>query len=182
MNDPGGKKECLKKRVVREITDYAINFVYLACFFGVFTLYRRLVLAEYEITYLNYGFSVIEALVLAKIIMIGDIIGLGRGLEEKPLIFPTLYKAFTFMVWVACFSVIEHMIEGLLHGKTLVEAFNKFLSTGTDELLARCLIVFFAFIPFFAFRELGRVMGEGKIHRLFFRRRSVPESDLVTRN
>jgi hypothetical protein len=182
MNDPGGKKERLKKRIVREITDYTINFVYLACFFGVFTQYRRLVLAEYEITYLNYGFSVIEALVLAKLIMIGDILRLGRGLEEKPLIFPTIYKTIVFVVWVVCFSVIEHMTNGLLHGKGLAEAFHDFLSTGTDELLARCIIVFFAFIPFFAFRELGRVLGEGKIHHLFFRRKAVPESDPVRHN
>ena len=179
MKDASGKKTGWKKRIVREVTDYFINFVYLGCFFGVFTMYRRLVLAEYEITYLNYGFSVIEALVLAKIIMIGDILGLGRGLEEKPLIIPTIYKVILFVVWVACFSVVEHMIEGLLHGKDLAQAFNDFLSMGTDELLARCLIVFFAFIPFFAFKELGRVLGEGKIHELFFRRKTSPESDPV---
>jgi hypothetical protein len=180
MNDPGGKKECLKKRIVREVTEYSINFVYLACFFGVFTMYRRLILAEYEITYLNYGFSVLEALVLAKIIMIGDIIGLGRGLEDKPLIFPTLYKTLVFIVWVACLSVLEHMTEGILHGKGVGGAFHDFLRMGTDELLARCMVTFFAFIPFFAFRELGRVLGEGKMHRLFFRRRIAPESDPVT--
>ena len=34
-----------------------------------------------------------------------------------------------------------------------------------------CLVIFVAFIPFFAFRELGRVLGEGKIRTLFFRKR-----------
>ncbi|MBP1598046.1 MAG: hypothetical protein H6Q05_3423 [Acidobacteria bacterium] len=33
-------------------------------------------------------------------------------------------------------------------------------------------VTFDAFIPFFAFRELGRVLGEGKIRTLFFRKRT----------
>jgi len=44
----------------------------------------------------NYGFAVIEALVLAKVIMIGEVARLGRGLERKPLIYPTLYKTVVF--------------------------------------------------------------------------------------
>ena len=32
-----------------------------------------------------------------------------------------------------------------------------------------CLIIFVAFIPFFAVKELGRVLGEDKIRALFWR-------------
>jgi len=46
-------------------------------------------LAEYQIAYLHYGVSVVEALVLAKVILIGEALRLGRGLEDKPLIVPT---------------------------------------------------------------------------------------------
>ena len=35
------------------------------------------------------------------------------------------------------------------------------LSEGTHEFYAKCLVVFVAFIPFFAFKELGRVLGKG---------------------
>jgi hypothetical protein len=43
---------------------------------------------------------------------------------------------------------------------------------GSHELLAGCLVIFVAFIPFFAFRELGRALGQQKIRALFFRRRA----------
>jgi hypothetical protein len=43
------------------------------------------------------------------------------------------------------------------------------------EWLSSALVVFFVFIPFFAVRELGRVLGEGMISGLFFRRRSAME-------
>ena len=164
-----------KQKIYREVVEYWINFIYMGVFFGMFTTYRRLILAEYQITYLHYGIGLIEAAVLAKVIMLGDIIRLGRGLEEKPLIFPTLYKSVVFSVWVAVFGVLEHMVEGLLGGKGLAGGFNELIATGRDELVARCLVTFLAFIPFFAFRELGRVLGEGKIREMFFRRRVAAE-------
>src|SRR5262245_34380390 len=47
------------------------------------------------------------------------------------------------------------------------------------ELLARCLITFVAFIPFFAFKELERILGEDKMRTLFFRGRAATASDLA---
>jgi len=38
--------------------------------------------------------------------------------------------------------------------------------------LANSLVVVVAFIPFFAVKELGRVLGEKTIRDLFFRKRS----------
>jgi hypothetical protein len=158
---------------VRKYPVTPLQSLYLALLFGVFTWYRRLILAEYGISYLHYGASVIEALVLAKIIMIGDVLGLGRRLEEKPLILPTLYNAFTFGLWVVAFSVLEHAAVGFLRGEGLTGGIHELMSQGGYELLARGLVTFFAFIPFFAFREAERVLGEGRIRALFFRRRSA---------
>lgn len=73
------------------------------------------------------------------------------------------------------FTLIEHTIKGLWMGKRLTGGLVDLLGKGNHELLAGCLIVFVAFIPFFAFRELGRALGEeGKIWRLFFRKRDNP--------
>jgi hypothetical protein len=166
-----------KQKFVSEMIDYWIVVVYLAFFFGFFTWYRRLILAEYQISYVHYGISIIEALVLAKVILIGDVFRLGRGLEDKPLIIPTIYKALVFSLFVGAFGILEHTIGGLLSGRGLAGGFDELMSVGKHELLARCLVTFFAFIPFFAFKELEPVLGEGTIRTLFFLgsgRRSSP--------
>jgi hypothetical protein len=49
--------------------------------------------------YTHDGVARIEALILSKVIMIGNVLRLGRGLEDKPLIFPTIYKALVFTVF-----------------------------------------------------------------------------------
>ena len=177
MKNATKEKVGWKHRLAHEMLEYWINFVYLAIFFAVFTWYRRLILAEYRITYLHYWVAVFEELILAKVILIGDAMRLGRRFEDKPLIFPALYKAFVFSLFVGLFAVLEHTIGGLLRGKGLAAGFHEIISEGRDELLARCLLTFFAFIPFFAFKELGRVMGERGLLRMFFRKRQ-PVTDL----
>jgi len=170
MNDATKQKGGWKQRIARELLRYWITFFYLAFFFGAFAWYRRFILAEFHISYFHYGAALVEALILAKVVLVGDALGLSRGHEDKPLIFPVLYKAVVFSLFVGLFAVLEHTIGAWFHGKGLAGGFHEIMSEGKDELLARCLLTFFAFIPFFAFRELGRVMGEGKLRALFFRR------------
>jgi hypothetical protein len=171
MSSPDKKKKDIKKKIVREVSEYWIIVCYLALVFASFTQYRRLVLAAHNIEYTNYWVAVIEALVLGKVIMIGDVLGLGRRLEHKPLIYSALLKTVVFTIFVGAFTVLEHMVVGLWKGKGLTGDLVEFLGKGSHELLAGCLVVFVAFIPFFAFRELRRILGEGKLWTLFFRRR-----------
>ena len=173
MNDATKEKASLKQRIAHEVLQYWINFVYLAVFFGAFAWYRRFILAEYHISYFHYGAALVEALIMAKVILVGDALGLSHGFEDKPLIYPTLRKAVVFTLFVGLFAIVEHVIMGLLHGKGVMGGLSELWSEGRDELIARCLVTFFAFIPFFAFRELELVLGEGKLHSLFFHRKTA---------
>jgi hypothetical protein len=172
MNNDDKNKGYLKKKIVHELGEYLMIACYLALVFAAFTQYRRFLLAAHDITYTNYWVAVIEALILAKVVMIGDILHLGRRLEQKPLIYPTLLKTVVFSVFVAAFTLIEHMIKGLWEGKGAMGGLIDFFAKGPYELLAGCLILFVSLIPFFAFREVGRVLGEGKLLALFFKKRA----------
>lgn len=179
MTDEHARPSGWKQRVASEVIEYWINFLYLAFFLVAFTWYRRLILAEYNVAYTNYWFPLIEAAVLAKVIMIGDLVGLGRGMERRALMVPTLYRTVAFSVWVALFRLVEETIRGLLHGKGWLEGFTAIASKGRYELLASCVVTAVAFIPFFAFRELERVMGEGELLALFWRRAPEPETVVI---
>jgi hypothetical protein len=172
MSNPETKKGNWKKKILHEMVEYWLNVLYLTLVFAAFTQYRRLLLAAHDITYTNYWVAVIQALILAKVIMIGDVFRLGRGLEQKPLIYPTLYKTVVFSFFVGIFTIIEHVIKGLWKGQGLTGGLVDFFGKGLHELLAGCLVIFVALIPFFAVKELERVLGEEKIRALFFRRRA----------
>jgi hypothetical protein len=123
----------------------------------------------------DYGFAVIKALILAKVIWLGELFGLGRNRGKRPLIYSTLWKTFLFTALVGLFALVEHMVTGLVHGVGVTGGLNELWHVGKFELLARSLVAFCAFIPFFAFRELGNVIGRSKIRELFFRNGSAVE-------
>jgi len=179
MIEENGKKADWKRKVFLEMTAYWINVAYLTLLFAVFTSYRRFILAHYDITYSNWGISFIKAMVLAKVVMVGGLFNFGRALEKKPLILATLFQSFLFTGWVALFAAIESTLRGLFHGKGFAGAMDHLLSEGAHEFYAKSLVVFVAFIPFFAFKELGRVLGKGKIWEWFFRKGPVEEGLLL---
>jgi hypothetical protein len=162
------KKMGWKQKLKNELIEYAINVVYLFFFFSAFVLYRRLILAQHEINYLNYGISLIEALILGKVIMIGDIIRLGQKFKHKPLILTILYKSIIFTIWAALFIILESAIKGLIRGNGVIRGIETLFTEEKFEFLARNLVTFLAFIPFFAIKELEEIFGKKKIYHLFF--------------
>ncbi len=167
MSHPEGN---LKQRLKHEFQKFIVYFVYLALFFCSFIFYRNLVVANFTNLYLHYSFGIIEALVIAKIILTGQILHLGENhFANYPLIVPTLYKASLFSLLVIFFGVVEHYVSGWVHGHTLQQMNLELTQASMNDIFARALVKYVAFIPFFGFLELERVMGEGKVYKLFFR-------------
>ena len=77
---------------------------------------------------------------------------------------------------MAVFDIAEALVRGLIGGLGPMGAVDHLMTRFHYEWLSRALVIFFAFIPFFAVRELRRVLGEGAI-AIFFRRRSAAEAD-----
>lgn len=170
-------KGVLEKKIRHEMKQFVVVSLYLAILIGAFNTYRWLLMAEYHVGYFVYGYTLIEALVLAKVIIVGESLGIGDRFSNKPLIFPTLYKTLLFALCVLAFGILEHIIKGFLHSNDLAEVFQEVIR-GRYEILARMLIMFVALIPFFAFREAEQALKEVNLFELFFRRREPVASDL----
>jgi hypothetical protein len=166
----------LKARAVEEFKLFWIIALYLWVFLGSFTVYRRLVVAETGTAYLHYGVAVIEALVIAKVILIGGMFAFTRRFDNKPLIVPVLYKSLLFAILVLLFGVVEHLVEGWFHKQGLMGGLREIASLGDYELGARVLMLFVAFVPFFAFGEIGRVLGPQKLAAMFFGKREAVQT------
>lgn len=162
----GNKKAQLKEKAAEELKLLLVISLYLALFFGAFLVYRRILLREVGVSYLRYGYAVIEALIIAKVILIGKALGVGTKATGRSFIFSVLRLSVLYGILVAIFAVLEHVTEGLVHGKTLAASFQEFLSQGLDEVLAKALVMFVAFIPFFAFWEVDRRLEGEKLHDL----------------
>lgn len=165
------KRSQRRQKLISEAKRMLAIFLYLALFFCSFTTYRRLVMQEVGLSYFHYGAALVKAIVLAKVILLGDLTRISKRLDDRPLIVPTLYKVVVFGLFTLAFEILEHAIGSLIHGKPISDALQEILSVGRDELLARTLMVLIAFIPMFAFMEIDRILGEGRLQALFFKKR-----------
>lgn len=165
---PEDKKKGLKEKAAEELRLMLGITAFLAAVFVSFLTYRRLISREFGVTSFHYGFAIIEALIVAKVILIGKAVGIGKRAAGRALFRKALRDSVIYAALVGAFAILEHVVEGLLHHETLVASFQKFLDQGAYEILGRTLIVFVAFVPFFTLWELDRVLGDRKLFELLF--------------
>lgn len=157
----------LKQRAYHEFKEFLIIAVYLWVVFSLFLLYKSVILNE-PISYVARGVALINALILGKFVLIARAFRLGNQAEDAPLIYPTLLKAGLFSIFLACCKILEDAAVGLYHRKTFAESIADIGGGTLKGILILTLLLFVMLIPFFAFDELKRVLGEGKLAQLFF--------------
>jgi hypothetical protein len=166
------------QRFIVEIRKFGLVAAFLFFFFAAFNNYQRLILREYHIEYFKYGYSLIEALILGKVVLIGEIFHLGDRFRGKPLIFPTLYRTFSFSLLVLAFAVLEHFVKGFIHGQNFAASLQEISAKG-PEIGAKIIMMFIAFIPMFAIWEISNLFDEGKLFALFFEHGGTAGNELT---
>jgi hypothetical protein len=168
----------LKEKAVHELRELVMLSLYLAFFFCALATYRMLLLREFHVVSLTFAFALINALVVAKVIMIGELAKVGKRYEARPLLLSVIWKAFLFGLLVFAFHIVEEVIKHLVHGEAISGAFREI---HIDDLLGRSLVVFCTFITLFGFREFRRVLGEEKFQAMLFGSGETGKSDLPIR-
>jgi hypothetical protein len=165
----------LKQRVYHGVKDYLVISLYLWIILGLFVLYRSIILSEENIPFAAHGFALLNALALAKVMLVAQDLHFAERLREQPLIYPTLFKSAAFAVVLGAFKVLEEALIGLYHGHTLSESITSIGGGTVKGILMLMLLLAVLLIPFFGFGELNRVFGAEKMRKLFFASRHLAE-------
>jgi hypothetical protein len=156
MSDVGAKSETsFGSRMTNELREFVILAGYLYVCFTALAYLKATILHDQGIDFAPWAFAAIKAVVSAKFMLIGRALGLGDSLKNYPLIVPTLYK----------------ITIGYLHGRTIVDATSEIAGGTRDQRLATSIVLLLIFIPYFAFRSLGDIIGDKILVRLYFERR-----------
>ena len=143
---------------------------YLWSLFSVLELHRIAVLRGENIPFsFRFGFALINAFVLAKVILIAEAFRAGRGTADLPMFAAVLFKSAIFTFILVCFHLIERVAVGLFRGKTLAESMPDLAGGGLEGQLLVAIVVFVVLIPFFGFTELRRRIGEDEFDALISR-------------
>ncbi|WP_336490259.1 hypothetical protein [Methylobacterium nigriterrae] len=161
------------RRIGRRLTEEAPRiagiFAYLWIVFGLFIFHEHIVLSRHGMGYGFYGLAFINAWILAKIMLVAESLDVRPHFQGRPLVYPILARSCAFAVLLVCAYALEEMGLGLWRGKTLANSVPAVGGGGLRGLASVILIMAVALIPYFAFRELGRVLGRERLRTLLFR-------------
>lgn len=160
------------QKLEREAKRQLWIFLYLLAMFGLFMLHEATVLARYNIGVTRFGFALANAWIFAKVLQIMENLHFGRRLERGPLAYSVVYKSILFAVSFMVVYVAEEVVVGLIRGKTLLQSIPAIGGGSLQGVASVGLILAFALAPYFAFVEVGRVVGRRELYELFFTRRA----------
>jgi hypothetical protein len=161
----------IKHRAYHEFKEFLIIALYLWIVLGLFLLYKSVILNNEHINVVAKGFALLNAMALAKIMLIARALHFGDWADGAPLIYPTLLKSALFSILLAIFKILEEAGVGLYHHRTLRESIGDLGGGTLKGILTLTLLLFVMLIPFFGVTELQRVLGPGKLAQVFFHSR-----------
>jgi hypothetical protein len=161
----------VKHKILVEARKLFWIFLYLWALLGLFAIHKAIVMNEQNIFY-HQGFVIINAWLLAKVMLTAEMFHVADNLKDKPLIYPIVFKSAIFSVILISFYILEEVLLGMWHGKTLANSMPAIGGGSLEGILMVGIIMFVVLMPFFALREIGRDLGEDKLYELFFVRRT----------
>ncbi len=159
----------IKQKVQHELKEMLGIFAYMAFVLCALAAYSALLLEQFNVSYFVFGAAVVNALVLSKVIMIGEYVRVGKWLQGRPIIVAAVAKAVMFAILMAASHLVEEVVKHMIHGRSAGDAVRELMSQGVPEVLVRNLVFFGALVPFFLCREIGRIAGEERFYALMTR-------------
>jgi hypothetical protein len=171
MNEKGTR---LKEKAISEAKRFAVIVGYLWALFVLFEIHKLTILRAQNPTIpLGYrvGFALINALILGKIILIAEAFHFGELYKDRPLVYAILFKSAVFSALLVCFDILEEVLVGVFHHKTIAASLPTLGGGGIEGVFLVGLMVFIVLIPLFSLTEVARVIGEDELLSIIFKRR-----------
>jgi len=175
----GEKVQKVKEKAVHEFKELLVITFYLWVVFAMLIEYKAVVLASaghHRVDLAGHGLALINAVVLAKFMLIARAFHMGERANDAPLIYPTLLKSALFAVVLGVCKILEDAAVGYFHGKSFSESIADLGGGSLTAILVLMGILFLLLIPLVAVGEVNRLLPEGKLKQLFFHSRDAEMS------
>jgi hypothetical protein len=156
-------RQGLMAAVRRALLRFLALFLYLWVLFILFDIHQFLILSEHAIPPGRWGIGLVNALVLAKVMIVADELDMGARFRSRILLVPILMRSLLFATLFIVVDVLEKILIGAWHHRTLAESIPTYGVGGLAGSVLIALIVAFSLVPFFAFDEIDRALGRGRL-------------------
>lgn len=160
----GGKS--LKARAFSEMKKYLLITLYLWVLLALFSLYKKELLQENGINYWNQSYAIVNAMVFAKVMLLGEMLDLGARLRKLALIWVVFGKSLLFTILLIVFHMAEEMLRAWIKHLPVAETVLNFGGGSWFGIFIYAALLFVTLVPLFAFREVSDAMGKDQLWRM----------------
>ncbi|PZF75490.1 hypothetical protein DK847_18425 [Aestuariivirga litoralis] len=162
--------ESLKQKAFEEMKKYAALTAYLWVLFFLLGMYRRLLLKENGIDPWTQSYAIVNALVFAKVMLLGEIIDLGAWLRKRVFVWVVLGRTALFTALLMAFHVVEEAVRALIKGEAVASSMLHLGGGSWTGVLVYAGLLFVMLLPLITFREISFVLGKGVLWGIMTRR------------
>lgn len=173
------------RRLREEAVRIGAIFAYLMVVFGTLVLHETVVLSRHGMGYQFYGFAFVNSWILAKVMLVAEGLEARRqamrgratpGSARRPIV-RIVARACGFAVLLVCAYAVEETLIGLWKGRSLAGSLPVIGGGGIRGLAATAAIMAIALVPYFTWREIGRLIGRDRLRTLVLSGTGSPRPD-----
>jgi hypothetical protein len=156
------------KRELKQIL--AISGVFFVIFV-LFLLMKKALLDDYAINYYILGKSLVGSLIIAKVVLVFDLLPLTKRTDNLPNIYRVFFRSFVYLLGFVIFTFIEDLIKGIIDKKDFsISVADAFHHLSEPAFVTSMVGVFVAFLFFNAFWVIRSKYGAPALYELFFKK------------
>jgi hypothetical protein len=167
-------------KVVKEIKSILAVTLYFALWLGVLMFLKKLMLEDYNIEFSGVSIALISALIMAKVVLLMELIKLGSWVERQPAIVDIIIRTLLYSIGVLFVSLLEKAFEARHEeggfGKALSHVFQH---RDIYKVWAGTLVVGLSLFFFNVFSILQQKYSEHELAKVLF---STPLKDIKAKN
>jgi chromate transport protein ChrA len=156
-------------RVKQELLEVIPPAVFFFIAFQLLAFTRALMLKEYGIHVSTFMAATVGALIVAKVVLIVDLLPFVNRFPNKPLMYNVVWKTAIYLVAALLVRYVEHLIPFIREHRDFAVAHRHLLSEVVwPHFWAIQIWLLVLFFFYCALRELIRVIGRERVRQMFF--------------
>jgi len=162
-------------RLKEELRDILVTAVFFATGFTLIIVAERLITRGSGIEIASFARAVIGGLIVAKVLLLVDLLPIVNAFPHKPLIHNIAWKSALYVsasvVFLYLEPFIKHLFKGMGLGLSHALAWQELMRPRTWAILIFLLMLLVGFVTM---REISRVVGKDELKQMFFGERRRP--------
>jgi hypothetical protein len=156
----------LREKALRELKTFGILSLYLWICFAAIVFMGEAIMQFKGVSYLPWGFALIKAVIIAKFVMLGEMLQSRERRKHERLLVSILRRTLILLVLLVILTFLEEVVVSLIHGQQLSEAIARAAARDALQLTAKVVLMLLILLPYVGLRALADALGEDRLMRL----------------